>query len=373
MAGQDRSVRSLTRLQHSASTGRVLNLLGVHRKHGNEPEYTEKPFFKHQLLNRCIIVKHRLRSNEVEMFDEVRTSATKILFPIDQNDLKMGARFLFIGQIGYDDQLNEALGNSSAHGQDLRILKVIDQIPSLDPFLLREQMRRYGYEPDRCYFDISESDTTRMFNFAKNEIMPLVNMSYADDRVIASHAVRLCNKILSNQVDGDLDPLRETLQLDRMQFDEGVFCWKAFLYYKWQLSELMKPLQGTLQQIATIRPTTRARGEETELIEHSRKQIRKGISQNIEKVKLTLSVYDRAYGDLTQSGKARGFREFLLTAPSLFRELGERLAGLDHVVSFWRYRFPKDKLAVVQPNDLYDIFVDFENGLSFDEEATLAL
>lgn len=366
MSSKDRSVRSLTRLQSTASTARVLNLLLVYRKHGEEAEYRQKPFFTNQILNRCMIVKHRLRANEFELFEEQRTAATKILIPLDNSDLKMGARYMFIGQRGYLDLLTDALGiKLEASSSDLRLLRIVDEIPSLDPFLLREQIRRFGHQPARCYFEVSDADVARMFSFVQQEIAPLVNMSFGGDASMAAHSAKLVNKILSNEVDNDLEPLRMTLQLDPQQFDEGVFCWKAFLYYKWQLAELMPRLQDVIKELATVQPRTRCDSELRGQIEASRLQIRRRVAMACEKVRATLGIYDTAYAELTESGKARGFRDFLLTAPSLFRQLGERLAGVDHVVSFWRYRFPKDRIAMITAEELYDIFVDFEGGLNF--------
>ena len=34
------------------------------------------------------------------------------------------------------------------------------------------------------------------------------------------------------------------------------------------------------------------------------------------------------------------FRDFLLRAPYMFLELGEKMGAISHIVSFWRYRFP---------------------------------
>ena len=87
----DRTVRRLSALQESASTTRVLNLAGVQRRNQYEPEVLTPPFFDHPLLNRCIILKHRVRANELDQFRAVRQNATKILLPIDPNDLKLGA------------------------------------------------------------------------------------------------------------------------------------------------------------------------------------------------------------------------------------------------------------------------------------------
>ncbi len=77
----DQSVRSLLALQSSASTARVLNLLSIAKKHAGNPEHAAKPFFQHARLNHAIIVKHRLRANEHDLFPSFRQSATKVLLP----------------------------------------------------------------------------------------------------------------------------------------------------------------------------------------------------------------------------------------------------------------------------------------------------
>jgi hypothetical protein len=56
----DRSIRRLTALENSASTARVLNLLATHRRFPDDEELAKNPFFKNKLLNRSIILKHRL-------------------------------------------------------------------------------------------------------------------------------------------------------------------------------------------------------------------------------------------------------------------------------------------------------------------------
>ena len=78
----------------------------------------------------------------------------------------------------------------------------------------------------------------------------------------------------------------------------------------------------------------------------------------------TLKVYDDAYAELTREGKPDAFRNFLQTAPSLFHELGERLGGVQHILTFWRYRFPQQAVVRVSVDELMDIFMDFESTLT---------
>jgi hypothetical protein len=178
----ERSVRSLKHLQSSASTARTLNLISVWKKHGDEAGYTAGPFFESPVLNRSIIVKHRLRHDELELLPS-RTSATKIILPIDITELGVGARSFFVGQKGYEGFLAElgcTPGESKTNSRDDKLLQLVDKLPSLDPFLMRERLKKDGFNPDRCYFDLTDADASRMFNFVRDELTPLVGMSFGD-------------------------------------------------------------------------------------------------------------------------------------------------------------------------------------------------
>jgi hypothetical protein len=363
----DRSIRNLDQLENSASTARVLNLRLVARTHGDDPDYADKPLFRSRSLNTSIIVKHRLRGNESQMFNRARRNATKVLIPIDTNDLRLGARYVFIGQRDFEASLQQAFGVEMAEDcPDHRTLRILDETPSLDPFLLREQLRRHDLEPARCYFEISQADTQRMFKFAQHEIEPLVRMSLGAGRTDpgGAHAEKLTQKILANSTDADLEPLRLTLQLDPQQYQEGVFCWKAFLYYKWQLADLLPRVSSVLAEVEAKRPHGQVTDETKTYLTSARENISRELKRSCQKVKATLAIYDAAYHGLTEGGEPRKFRDFLLQAPGLFSELGERLGGIEHIISFWRYRFASGKPTLISPDDLVDLFMDFEGSLS---------
>ena len=363
MAGNS-PTRSLEHLQNSASTARVLNLRHVAMRMRDDPEFSARPFFKNPDLNRSIIVKHRLRANEFDQFSDLRATATKILLPIDCRDLKMGAQFLFVDQKGFEQLAFEFFGvQANDDCSDYRTLRILDETPSLDPFLLREQLRRHGLQPAQCYFDLSPSDIRSILSFAQREIEPLVRISLGSDAILAAHARKLAQKILINADAQELEPLQRTMQMDQIQYREGMFCWKAFLYYKWRLVELLQNVPAVAEQIDTIRPRGFVDPDTKALLAASRENIRNALNLSLKRVRDTLRVYDNAYQGLTQKRDPVGFRNFLLSAPGMFNELGERLGAVDHVISFWRYRFPHKKPVVISGDDLADIFLDFERSL----------
>ena len=369
MSEIDRSVRRLTALEQSASTARVLNLVAVHRKMDSDPEFAQSPFFKNRLLDRSIILKHRLRPHEYAYFSSPRPTVTKILVPIDTTDLKAGARYAFVGQKGFDQVAESVFGEDLKPGsRDRQVLDLIDGLPSLDPFLLREHLKRNNFEPARAYFGISDADVTRMHEFVRSEVMALVTMSSSDgpdNQGAQAYASRLVEKLLSQSPESGFEPLKQVLKLSDKEYLDGIFSWRGFLYYKWVLSDLVKPIREVAAEIVQIQPRGQPDQAASAYIPDARKRIQAAVSQSFQRVQAMLEIYDKAYASLTEEGKPTAFRDFLLSAPDMFTNLGERLAAVQHIISFWRYRFPSGRPRVISATELSDVFTDFEDTLSF--------
>jgi hypothetical protein len=364
----DRSVRNLSHLEDSASTARVLNLLRVWRRRSKDPDYAQQPFFRNPTLNRAIILKHRLRRHERDLFFDGRQTATKVIIAIDGQDLRLGGRSVFVDQVNYDSIMEGVFGETwLTETYDRDLLAIIDELPSLDPFLLRENLRRHERQPARCYFEISDADLTRMFRFVEREIQKLIDLCFQGaGGGDGTQGSRLVKKILSNAVDAETEPLRLTLRLEKREYQEGVFCWKGFLYYKWTLAEALPNVSQVADAISKAKPRGPIDTETKAYLEKARDSLRGSILTTLETARRSLRVYDAAFDSLID-GKPQAFRDFLLGAPAMFCDLGERLGAVSHIVSFWNFRFPKGKLPVVTGQELMDIFTDFEGSLAFSE------
>jgi len=361
----DRTLRRLTALENSASTARVLNLVAAHRRPDEGAGLAEAPFFRNRLLDRSIILKHRLRPHEYLHFGTPRPNVTKILIPIDNADLKSGAGAFFVGQRDFDELLQSKFGDDLRPGsRDRQVLDLIDQLPSLDPFLLRESLRANGIEPARAYFSISDADIHRMYDFVRKEVTALVALSGSGQGVQA-HAGKLVDKLLSNTADSGFEPLKATLKLSDKEYLEGVFSWRGFLYYKWMLGDLTLPMRDVLHEIARVQPRGPRDPEAAAYIPEAKKRLQTNLQQAAGNAQRMLDVYNQAYAALTRDGEPMAFRRFLTTAPEMFASLGEHLGAIQHVISFWRYRMPPDRRALIAPDELMDILLDFEDSLSF--------
>lgn len=365
----DRSVRRLTTLERSASTARVLNLHAVHKRAPDDSELIASPFFVNKTLNRCIFLKHRLRPHEQDEFGSAASTVTKVLVPIDQSDLRAGARSFFIGQSNFEDLLDSAFGGDlKPGGRDRRVLDLLAELPSLDPFLLRERMRANDLIAARGYYAISDADIHKMTEFVRGEIQGLVELTAKDKQATMAATVRLVDKLLSNTPDSGFVPLKDTLGLTDQQYLEGVFGWRGFLYYKWVCRTVREANGSLLSEIQNVRGRGPIDPEAAAYVSQAKMRIGHRYKLAHRNVHRLLSVYDEAYKDLTLYRKPALFKSFLLSAPTMFIQLGEQLGGIQHISSFWGYRVPRGKPVAIGWDELADIFADFEDGLSMPPE-----
>jgi hypothetical protein len=359
----ERIYRSLRGLERTASTSRVLNLAAIAVKYAGDPDHAKAPLFKASSLNAAVIVKHRLRVDELDAFDDPVRTATKLILPFDRANLALGGRAVFVGERGWMERLSDLRGSVEGLQTDSEVLDAIDELPSLDPFLLREHLKRRGYAISPSHFAISQGDSDRMQKFVGGEIARLIQLAYKDEGVGAGNVSKLVEALLSSQTDERLEPLRLTLRLEGEAYREGIFSWKGFLYYKWVLNMLWPGLKEVLAELAKVRVVGARDAEFLAAIEDMRGRLRESLQGQVRGVMGYLKMYDAVFEKLTGEGNAGAFRDFLLESPDMFMALGEGAGVMSHIATFWRYRFPKDKPLTASMGELYDILQDFESSL----------
>lgn len=363
-AATDRSVRSLGALQRTASTSRMLNLVAIANSHKGNPEYHAKPLFSAPIFNECIVLKHRIRADEKYLFRDTKLNSTKIILPFERSDLRMGGRSFFVGQRSWREIVHETAGETPGVERDIRVMSALDEIPSLDPFLLREHLTRRGIDVAPCYFALSEGDLVRMHDFVASEINNLMQLTYASSGNGSSYSSRMVQVLLSTDVNDNLEPLRIALRLEGDEYREGIFSWKGFLYYQWVLSDLWPQLEDVLLEMTQVRVIGQKDAGLMEYIDGKRHRLVETIQTKRQQVNDALVIYRNAFDDLTKNGKPLAFRNFLLKAPKMFLMLGERIGAISHIASFWRYRFPDAPSLAAPVDEVLEIFKDFEQSIS---------
>lgn len=357
-------VRSLELLHLNGSTSRVLNLLRSYENHFEDPEFIDKPFFKNPRLNKSFILKHHVRSDEAYLMIRRQKISTKIIFPLIGDMLGLGGQSVIIGQKNFKQIICDACGQTESEmASDINTLLILDRLPSLDPFLLREYLRKNNIEPAACYFDIAPSDVAKMKSFAATEVSRLIGVAFGTGSESPIELVdKMVELILSNETNEKLQPLRMALGLRPEEFTEGVFAWRGFLYFKWQLLEAFDGLQKVMRETDKIVCTQTKDKQMMMNIASLKSQLKQCLKSVARECQELISLYDKAFEDLIERAHAAAFRKFLLDSPTLFLELGHLMGSIVHITSFWGYKFRDNSKLTLEAQEFEELLIEFVTG-----------
>jgi hypothetical protein len=220
-SAKDRSVRFLTSLA-GASTSRVLNLHEIAQRNKKDTEHARRPLFSSPVINNAFVLKQPLRADEAYRLDFPSSMVTKIIVPFDLNDLGAGGRSVVVEERGFADSI-KSLGHytNQTLERDLIVLRLLNAIPTFDPFLLRQHLQNNKIDVAACYFPVSQSDQDGMHSFVTTELYRLTNLLGKD--VSTTSTDKMVKAMLSSDVAEELAPLRKTLNLTGKDFSHGVF------------------------------------------------------------------------------------------------------------------------------------------------------
>jgi hypothetical protein len=357
-------VSSLKSIAATASSARVLDLSALALAGIEDPHYLAFPFFIHPVLNRSILVKHNVRWGEDDPAAPRRFNVTKVIFPFDADDMGLGGQYLYVDQADFVGLLTRHLDYRDLPLQrDLGVLRAIDRLPTLDPFLLSETLNRSQIEVGRCYYRFSDNDRARMLDFVSGEIEALIRLCFGEIAINDERTRRLSLLLLSDQDSHELEPLRETFRMDVVEFSEAIFSWKAFLYYRWRTKMLAPELGRTLNSI-TVARRLHGRGGETTFIVRAARLLERSVRNAWREANDRLGLYDEAFASLTAQRSPENFRAFLANGASLFLQLGHRIGRLEQAASFWDDRFGGARVASMTADEVADGLRDILQALS---------
>ena len=257
-----RTFRNFAELRRTANSARVLNLLdptlALEDKAGAGAD--RNFFFNSYVLNHTFILKHRLRPQEMDIFANERTVGTKIFVPFDTTDLRVGGKYVFINEKGAEAIYHANFGVEGEQSpnqtyldvQDIRLLDIIDNLPSLDPFILRERIRMYGYNPDGAYFEISNHEFEEIRESIEMDFAPLISRAFTQ-KTMEGKLSAFVKKLWDAEDATEMLPLLTTMQIKEEQFVETIFSWKGFIFYKSILGKISKDFIQLLSAINTAK------------------------------------------------------------------------------------------------------------------------
>ena len=362
-------VRSLSALAAEASSARVLDLATLAAEKPTDEDYVVKPMFLHPVLNRAILVKHNGSLIDSDPFAPRRLGATKVIFPFDVFDLDLGGQYMFVDQADFLSLINRHLDYDEPDQleRDVAVLRMLDKLPTLDPFLVRGILAHQQIDVGRCYYRLTELDRADMMAFVVGEMQALITLCFQGKEAGGEGpAKRLALRLLGDASSPELDLLRLALRMETSEFSEAMFTWKAFLYYRWRTAELQPQVKATLRALSGVR-SRRFERDEVMFVNRCKDVTQRSVAFMTDQVNRHLRRYDQAFHALTSSGDPSSFRVFLAKGSGL--ELGEQIGALEMLVGFWNHRFGAGRINAMSPCEMLDGMRDLVHGLSASPQA----
>jgi hypothetical protein len=346
--------QSLRSIAARSSSARVLDLHSLAFDAGDDADHRARPMFIHPVLNRTIIVKHHPRAGEFESFSERGAIVTKVIFPFDPSDLDLGGQFVLVDDPDLAEQLARHLDWTGIDiRRDLTMLKLIDRLPTLDPFLLHEALTANKIDVAPCYFRLSQSDKTEMRDFVARQVETLIGLCFGGVTVSGAQAGRLSERILAEGDSPELAPLRLAMRMESEEFAQAMFCWKAVLYYRWRSRVLGADMKATRRSISSL-DASRFDHETAPFVRAAIAQLEAMIFDCERHIAEAFRTYDEVFDALTAQRTPEPFRRFLIDGPRLFARLGERMGRLEQLTSYWAHQFPGLRTRQLRPEAIYD-------------------
>jgi hypothetical protein len=344
--------RRIDKIRLGDNVNRVLNLFALERTLSGEPTdfgyradlASSNPgrFFHNQILSRAIFLKHNLRPEEKRLFAAHRPVETKILVPIDGNRLECGAQSFFIGEYSYARVVREVLKmnpdkRDQTTGRDLKLLDILRDIPSFDPFILSEALRLAGISVDQRYFDASYNQMKIASEAVYSDFRPLIEAAIGTTAT-KEQLGRFVDQVWNVTEATSTNLFFETLRIPKSEWHDIVFAWKALLFYRLE----MKKVDGKLPYLISAMQNVKLNNNVTGCDRKELRRIERHLVQCLVALKNRSSTSsERAIQSLVKAVSVQfdavTFRESLRQLSPTIVNLGTDVTVFDQAVSYYNF------------------------------------
>lgn len=322
----------------NSGSSRVFNVDRAHRNALNQGATKDELLFKYNDLHRMIFIKQVIRDQTYQSERQGKIG-TKLYFAFNETNALEGGKSIFVGDPKFDQALSFQIGfgrakDHAGYIHDRDVIQILDNLPSLDPFLMKDRFEAEGIDPHPAYLQITPEEWTTIRDHVLDRFRPIVQLAFAGaDNVNAEAKLRsLVQKMWEAKDMDSLRPIIQVMNLDEEDAPSALHAWKGVIYYDYRMKSVepaMKNLAGWLAKSAE--PIDAANKVQRQTIEEVKDAVKSKLRDHWMLVRRRLDEYNEAYKLLFIDNKSPGpFIQFLGNAPDVFSDLGDGLSRLDH-------------------------------------------
>lgn len=331
------------RAKLEAGASRVFNCMKLTQEllesPADDPGQPLALFFRARSLNDMIVIKEPNIKRGLETGAGALPVRTKLFLPFNLKSPYDGGLSIFTDDPGFEQVLRERSGGDqvSAQGLQLDLLKVklLEQLPSLDPFLLKDMFAAARVTVNEAYFRLDEAEWHSIKNHISAKFALMCSFAGEGDRDPAALA-RLVERIWSARDTGPLAPLLASLGLPADRAPEFLYAWKGISYFDYEFDGGLEKLRAFTDWVRSTQPRGPAHRVDREAIEEDRHILRERLRKSVGEAQTILKEYNDSFDLLfRQRQTARNFADFMVNSKRHFWTLGNSLNGILHALAVW--------------------------------------
>lgn len=341
-----------------AGSSRVFNCCERSRKLIRD-QAPDPYFFRVPKMHDLVVIKEPVLEGRRDAGAPIVT--TKLYLPYNQDDVYEGGRSIYFNDPRLLDILNDlfGLGDTSKVGADLdhdfKVLEILDRLPSLDGFLMRDALELDGIALNENYFEVSDAERTQIQEYVRRKFEPLVRAACDEESTLNNKVNSLIDKVWEAKDKQALDPLIKAFRFPDEEALQIFASWKGINYYTFEyyrgkqrreqfalwLKERAQPRnfvsKGDMDHIATLRRM---------IVERFRDQWTA--------VEAIARKYEALYANFLRAPEGVvEFLDFLRKSREIYWKMGDSLSKINHAIYCWdslsqsfsERRLPADKLT----------------------------
>ena len=298
-------------------------------------------FFRHACLNGVVVMKHSVLPSERRSRRDPPVG-TKLFFPFNEKSPGEGGSTIFL----HDRQLEEALaekcglnrnGDREAFEDDLRLLRTLARLPTLDPFLLRDVLEAESITVNDRYLDISDEQWLELQALIQERFVPIVRAAYPDAKASRGQVKKLIEKLWEAKDEEALAPIIATFRLPEDGALETLYSWKIITFYAFQYQRLKPALLELARWLKNSEGMgSFGAGSTRHALLPLHHRVRTELRAQWGKIEAILADYEDGYDKMfLRKTDPAPFLTFLRNCRATIWEIGDALGKLDQTVVCW--------------------------------------
>lgn len=319
-------------------------------------------FFRNKPLNTTVLIKDTVP--EIERREAPRSIGTKLYFPFNDTNIYEGGRTIFLHSRNLESALVEQYGEGALPkdelAEDLRMLAVLNRLPSLDPFLMKDAFLREGIAVNDAYFQVSQEVWSEIEAFMLQQFEPLVKAAFPEAMRSDERARSLMDAIWEARDLDALQPLIDAFRLPQHKALDTFSSWRGIVYYSYQYQGVQLRLVDLIKWlIAQEEMFAGQPASETRDMAAMLNLVKGELRREWQVVERIVRTYRDAYDKMFKANAgSTDFLTFLNGSNETYWKLGNSLGKTTYGIYCWDVlsaRFAGRKLPWVQSRGLVSL------------------